>query len=282
MRDVWQLTRPRLVLTVLFTVAVAAWSVREHGPDWWYLAHTLIGTALVIVGAIAFNQLIERNVDARMARTASRPLPTGRISPRIATIWGLITSVLGIAYLTATVHTAVVVTAGASWCIYVCLYTPLKRITVWHTAVGAVSGAMPILIGAATVEATFDPVACTLFAVVYLWQFPHTMAIGLLYRDQYAAASIRVAPVVDPSGHLAGGMAVVGAVLLIGASLLLPWLSPISSIFAGFLILLGGLYLWLSIRFARRFDDASARVLLRVSLVYLPVVLATYLVAVRC
>jgi protoheme IX farnesyltransferase len=277
MQDFWQLTRPRLVLTVLFTVGVAACCVPGVPPSGWYVVHTLIGTALVIVGAIAFNQLIERDVDARMARTESRPLPAKRLSPRSATLWGLATSAVGIVYLALLTKPAVAVTATASWCIYVCLYTPLKRVTVWHTAVGAVSGAMPMLIGAAAVDATFHPVALTLFGVGYLWQFPHTMAIGYLYRDQYAAAGIRVAPVADKSGRLAGLMAVGGSAALIPGAFLLAQLMASGWVFAVCAVLLSAVYLAFAVRFARRYDERAARLLLRFSLVYLPLLLGPYL-----
>jgi protoheme IX farnesyltransferase len=266
-----------LVLTVLFTVGVAACYVPGLSPSGWYVAHTLIGTALVIVGAIAFNQLIERNVDARMTRTESRPLPAKRMTPRSATLWGLATSAVGIVYLGLLTKPAVALTAAASWCIYVCLYTPLKRVTVWHTAVGAVSGAMPMLIGAATVDAVFHPVALTLFGVGYLWQFPHTMAIGYLYREQYAAAGILVAPVADRSGRLAGLLAVGGAAALIAATLLLAQLRALGLPWACFAVVLSAIYLAAAVRFAYRYDEPAARLLLRVSIAYLPLLLGPYL-----
>jgi protoheme IX farnesyltransferase len=176
---------------------------------------------------------------------------------------------------------AVLATAASSWVVYVCLYTPLKRLTAWHTAVGAVSGAMPVLIGAAAVEATMRPTALALFGVAYLWQGPHTMAIGHLYRNEYARAGIRVASVVDPSGRLAGVVAVLTAGALLAVSVLLTWLGPAGWGFACFAAILGLLYLAASIRFASRRDEPSSRLLLRLSLVYLPLVLAGYLIAVR-
>jgi protoheme IX farnesyltransferase len=276
MQDFWQLTRPRLVLTVLFTVGVAACCVPGTPSSGWYVVHTLIGTALVIVGAIALNQLIERDVDAQMARTESRPLPAKRLTPRSATVWGLATSAVGIVYLGLLTKPAVALTAAASWGIYVCFYTPLKRVTVWHTAVGAISGAMPMLIGAAAVDATFHPVALALFGVGYLWQFPHTMAIGYLYRDQYEAAEILVAPVADRSGRMAGGMAVGGAAALIAAAWLLAQLMTSGWAFAVFAVLLSAIYLACAVRFAYQYNERSARLLLRVSLVYLPLLLGPY------
>jgi len=188
-------------------------------------------------------------------------------------LWGLATSAVGIVYLGLLTKPAVALTAAASWCIYVGLYTPLKRLTVWHTAVGAVSGAMPMLIGAATVDATFHPVALTLFAVGYLWQFPHTMAIGYLYRDQYAAAGILVAPVTDRSGRLAGMLAVGGAAVSPVAALLLSQMMTWGWSSALVALVVSGVYLAAAIRFAYKYDDGSARLLLRVSLVYLPLLL---------
>jgi protoheme IX farnesyltransferase len=216
-----------------------------------------------------------------MPRTASRPLPAKRVSRRSATVWGLAASAAGLGYLAIFCSPAVLITAGFSWFVYVCLYTPLKRLTAWHTAVGAVSGAMPVLIGAAAVGATTRTTAIALFGVAYLWQWPHTMAIGHLYREQYARAGIRVASVVDPSGRLAGLVAVLGAGALLVVSLLLPWLGPAGWGFACFALILGLLYLAASVRFAHRRDEHASRVLLRLSLAYLPLVLAGYLIAAR-
>ncbi|HUT95499.1 MAG TPA: heme o synthase [Thermoguttaceae bacterium] len=275
--DYWRLIRPRIVLLVLFAMAVAAWTSGEQRPAWTDLAHALVGTALVIAGAMALNQRWEVRGDARMPRTSGRPLPTGRLTARQVTGFGLLVSAAGLGYLLVASQPGVVVLALASWVVYVLLYTPLKSRTIWQTPVGAAAGAMPVLIGAAVARTPMSPMALSLFGIVCLWQFPHAMAIAWLYRQEFASAEVRVATVVDPSGRAAGVLAVLGAAALVAVSMIPPALALVGWTYAGVAMLLGAGYLACAVRFLGRRDDASARWLLRASLVYLPAVFAALL-----
>jgi protoheme IX farnesyltransferase len=276
----WELVRPRLVSTVLFTIIVAAWATAST-TDWLLVSHVLLGAAFVIVGSIAINQAYEHRSDAKMARTAGRPVPSGRLTVRHAALFGGACSLSGFAYLGLLTTPMVAAAAAVSWVFYVLLYTPLKTVTVWQTPIGAVSGAMPIMIGAAAADALSTPPALALFGIMYFWQFPHTMAIAWLHKEDYARAGVKVAAVVDPSGRLAAWVAIVGAavLLVVGAApaiwLERPWL------YVGWALLLGIGYLWRSIAFALTRTNRTARRLLFASLIYLPLMLGGFLLAVK-
>lgn len=279
MTDYWQLLRPRIVAMVLLAMAVAAWISGEQPPDWSELLHALFGTALVIIGAIALNQRLESRGDAKMPRTAGRPLPAERLTDRQATVFGLAASVAGLGHLWYWSHAGVLAVAVASWLLYVCAYTPLKSRTMWQTPLGALAGAMPVLLGAAVVHAPMSPMAMTLFAVVFFWQFPHAMAIAWLYRDQFADAGIRLATVVDASGRIAGTLALLGAVVLLPASLAPLGFAAPSWPYATAALLLGAVYLACAGRFMHDRNDTTARWLLRASIVYLPLLFTALLAA---
>jgi protoheme IX farnesyltransferase len=234
------------------------------------VAHTLLGTALVAASASALNQWIERESDAQMHRTADRPLPSGRLSSFEVLAASLLAVVLGVGYLAIT---AGLLTAGLgllTWLLYVCVYTPLKSRTSANTAVGAVAGAMPVLMGWTAVGAPLDLRAWALFLIVFIWQFPHFMAIAWIYRHQYAAAGLKMLSVVDPSGFRSGAQAIVAALVLIPVSLV-PCLShPAAEVYFVFALLLGIAQLACAIGFFIRMNEASARLLLLASLVYLP------------
>ncbi|MHB1033091.1 MAG: heme o synthase [Pirellulales bacterium] len=269
----WRLVRPGLLVAVLLSMTVAALAGAEP-PPWSGLAHALFGTALLIAGASAMNQLMERRGDATMQRTASRPLPSGRLSARHAAIFAALTSLAGVGYLAVLAPPAVTLLAAASWIIYVLLYTPLKRVSVWHTPVGAVSGAIPVLLGAATANGLFAPASLALAVIVFFWQFPHTAAIGWIYRHEYARGAVKVAAVVDPSGRLAGQMAVMGALGLLLASVLPAGFSLGGWPYLGVAVLLGLAHLTVAARFLAGPTDVNARALWRMSLVHLPALLA--------
>lgn len=281
LRDYIELTKPKIVVMELVTIIVAA-SVASWGqPDWQSLAYALVGTGLVAAGASAWNQWIERKSDARMPRTADRPLPAGRLSSREAIWFGTITTVAGVALLATTVNWLTAVLGLLTWAAYVCAYTPLKSRTSHNTAVGAVAGAMPVLMGWTAVGGHLNLAAATLFMIVFLWQFPHFMAIAWMYRDDYAAGGCQMLSVVDPTGRRVGLLAVVGALVLLPVSVL-----PAVVRLAGTGYFLGALVFGLAqlaaaAWFARRLDERSARLLLRASLVYLPTVLVLLLLSSR-
>lgn len=273
-RDYFELTKPRIAMLVLVTVVVGAF-VGGWGPNVSpiVLLHALIGTTLVAASASAFNQWLERKSDARMGRTADRPLPAGRLGSREVVVFGLVTVLAGVAWLLLAVNLLAAVLGIATWIIYVCIYTPLKSRTTLNTIVGAVAGALPVLIGWAAVDGRIGLPAATLFTIVYLWQFPHFMAIAFLYREDYARAGLKMLGSVEGTLPRAGAHAVTAALALVPVSMLPFVLHLAGPVYLVGAVLLGAGYAAASLRFARSLDESSARRLLRVSLVYLPALL---------
>ena len=272
-RDYLDLTRPRIGAMVLVTVAVGAFLGGWGVPDVWLLAHTLVATALIASSATAFNQLLERETDARMPRTAGRPLPSGRLAPWQVALFGTALISLGFLHLAMAVNLLTAALGLLTWLVYVWIYTPLKSRTTANTAVGAVSGALPVLIGWAAVGGELGIEAATLFVILYLWQFPHFMAIAWIYRRQYADAGLRMLSVVDQSGRGAGLQAVLSALVLVPISLM-PAANAQSWLCFGVALLLGLGQLAAAVMFFRQRDESSARTLLRASLIYLPLLFA--------
>ena len=205
-----------------------------------------------------------------MPRTADRPLPAGRIAPRHALLFGIVATVSGTALLALEVNLTTAAFGLATWFLYVVVYTPLKRITPLNTVVGAVAGAIPVLMGWAAVEGRFGLGAAALFMIVFLWQFPHFMAIAWLYRDDYARGGMQMATVVDPSGRLAGRQSFFAALVLIPVSLLPSLVHGAGPLYFAWAALLGTLQLACAAWFLVRRDRQTARVLLRATLIYLP------------
>jgi protoheme IX farnesyltransferase len=230
----------------------------------------VLGTALVAGGANALNMVIERDFDARMARTANRPLPSGRLEPREATLFGGVLAAGGVLVLLLGTTPLAALLATITFASYVFVYTPLKRRTTLNTHVGAIPGALPALIGWAAARGDLDGPAWVLFVFVYLWQIPHFLAIAWLYRDDYARGGYRMLPSADPEGIATGRQALLGAVALVPVSLL-PSLAGLTGplYFAGAL-LLGAWFVRRTLAFALARTPSGARQLLRASLVYLP------------
>ncbi len=275
MRDYWVLVRPRILALVLVTVGVSAFSTAEYPFPHRALLHAVVGTGLLTAGALALNQWWEVHSDSQMARTAPRPLPAGRVSSRRGGWFGLGLSLLGMGYL-AVAHggTALLAVAGAGWLAYLCAYTPLKTRTPWQTPVGAAAGAIPVLIGAAAVDTLKSPLAWNLFGILYSWQLPHAMAVAWLYRQQFAAAGIKLAPVVDPGGRSAGTLACAAAAAtwMLGIVPAVLFSAGWGYAIASFVLGLG--YFATALWFAMRTDERAARWLLRASLIYLCLLLA--------
>lgn len=274
--DYLELTKPRIALLLLVVVAAAAIVATWGQPNPWTMLHAMLGTLLVAASASASNQWIERHRDAHMPRTANRPLPAGRLLPwEVAAFAGLLLFT-GLAYLAFTTDLPTMGWAALTWALYVLVYTPLKPITSANTAVGAVAGAMPIFIGWSATGVAFDERALALFLILFLWQFPHFMAIAWLYRRQYAAAGHKMLTVVDPSGRRAGWQAVLAALALVPVSLV-PGLQSADSagmVYALVAAALGLAQLAVAMWFFLATSEQSARWLMRASLVYLPALLA--------
>lgn len=273
-----ELTKPRILLMVLLTIVAGAISA-GGAPSDWVLLHALLGTAAVAAGASAANQWIERSRDARMPRTERRPLPAARLQPRQAAWFAACLALGGMVYLVAFTPAITAALAAATWVIYVLIYTPLKPRTPSNTAVGAVAGALPVLIGWTAAGGSIGVTALAWFGIVYLWQFPHFMAIAWLYRDDYRAAGMRMLPVVDPTGRSAGVQSVAAAAALLPISLL-PLVGRESAPACALAIAAAGLgYMAASAAFLASRDRRSARRLLRASLVYLPAVMLLLVVS---
>ena len=197
----WELTKPEINFLIAITAAVGFWIGSPAAPGhfpWMPFLHTLLGTVLVASGAATLNQLIELRYDALMRRTARRPLVSGRIAPSHALWLGVSLSVFGVAYLAIAANPLASVLAALTLLSYLFLYTPLKRITPLCTLAGAIPGATPPLIGWAAARGRLDPTAWVLFAIVFLWQFPHFMSIAWMYREDY----VRAGYLVLPASHL--------------------------------------------------------------------------------
>ena len=274
--DYWELTKPRIALLVLVVVAATAFIVRDGWPAWNLVANVLLGTALVSASGSALNQWLERKTDALMDRTAPRPLPGGRLREAEVIRFATATLAAGLGVLWLAVNAETALLGLLTWTLYVWVYTPLKTRTCLNTAVGAVAGAMPILIGWSAVrlpgESWLDVRMLSLFTLVFLWQFPHFMAIAWLYRHQYGRAGLKMLPVVDATGRRAGMQAFLAAALLLPISLL-PVLGGAdlgALLFAVTALLLGAGQLVCALWFLTRRNDHAARRLLQASLVYLP------------
>ena len=280
-RDYVELTKPRIAVMELVVVAAAMTVATWGTPDPVVVLHALMGTLLVAASASAANQWLERRLDARMPRTADRPLPTGRLAAWQAAAFSALALAAGAAYLVGLVNWSATGWALLTWAVYVLAYTPLKTRSATNTAVGAVSGALPVLIGWTATGAAIDARAVALVLVLFLWQFPHFMAIAWLYRDQYARAGHQMLTVVEPTGRRAGWQAVLAALALVPVSLVPVLENPGlgSIVFMAAAALLGLGQLALAAAFWHRACDARARLLLRASLVYLPTLLAMLMLA---
>jgi len=271
--DYLQLIRPRL--TALVLVTVAAGGLLAPGPaDWVRLVHAVIGTAFVAAGASCLNQLLERHTDARMPRTADRPLPAGRMLPEEVLAFGGGLALGGFLYLLfALPQPTAALVAALSCVIYLALYTPLKRRTTINTLVGAVPGALPPVIGWVAVRGRVDTGALVLFLIVFLWQVPHFLAIAWMYRDQYARAGLRVLPTADPRGTRTARQMVLYTLTLVPVGMVPALLGMTGPAAAAVALALGGLFVFTALRFAAHRTNARARTVLRASLIYLPVLL---------
>jgi protoheme IX farnesyltransferase len=264
--DYLALTKPRLNVLVVATSAAAYYLGGASRPDLTAMTLAVAGTALVAGGAAVLNQLYERDTDALMRRTRLRPLPDGRVAPADARIFGLALSLAGLVLLAARANWLSAGLALATLIVYLIVYTPMKRRTPLSTLVGAVPGALPALIGWTASHGSIALGGATLFAIVFLWQIPHFMAIAWLYRDDYGKAGFPMLPVIDPDGRRAGKQAVLYAAALVPVSLL-PTLAGISGV-----VYFASALLVLAIRFASTRSDAAARALFFGSITYLPLI----------
>jgi protoheme IX farnesyltransferase len=280
MKNYFQLVKPRITILILL-VALASFFLAGRGtpPDWKKFAVMMIGTALLASGIFALNAYLERDTDLLMRRTASRPLPAKRLLPGQALAFGVIATAAALFLLSARLGLIAGIVGLFTFVSYVLIYTPLKRHSGLHTAVGALSGATPPLIGWAAARGVLEPGAWILSGVLFLWQFPHFLAIESMYRDDYEKAGIRVLPVSEPTGTAAASVMVAAMCLLLPLSAA-PFFAGLSSGFAlvGCLVAGAG-FLLAGVVHSLRKTAGSARIVLRTSLLYLPVVFALLVLA---
>ncbi len=279
--DVSQLIKLKVNVLVLITTFVGfrlAEASAQLGAvgflpatSWTVLLHALIGTTLLGCGASTLNQYFERLLDSRMERTRLRPLPAGRLSPDFARTLGVLLTVVGVVYLAFLVNPVCAAVGASTSLIYIFVYTPLKRLSTWSLVVGAVPGALPPIIGWTAVSGSIEGAAWALFTIQFLWQIPHFLAIAWIYREDYARAKYRLLTVVDTDGFTTAIQTVAWSAAMLPASLTIPVLFRLGGplYFFGALAL-GIIFLASAIYFAVKRTNRSARVLLYVSLVYLP------------
>jgi len=267
------LTKPRIVLMVLVTVGVGFMLGARGSSHPATLALTLAGTGLVAAGASALNQWLERARDARMRRTSKRALPTGRVTAAEACLLGVGLGVIGTLMLALGANSLSAWVAICTLVLYVFVYTPLKPVTSLNTAVGAIPGALPPVIGWAAATDALGIEAFALFLIVFLWQFPHFLAIAWIYREDYARGGMKMLAGADPDGTLTGRQATVYALTLIPGGLLPTAIGLAGPVYFFGALFLGLVYLRSAALFWTGVSESSARNLLRTSFVYLPAVL---------
>jgi heme o synthase len=281
LRDYYSLTKPEVNLLILMTTS-AGYYLGVRGPfSIGGLISTLVGTLLVASGTATLNQYMERGYDSEMRRTAGRPLPAGRIAAAEALVFGLALSVTGGVYLWIAVNRLTALLAIGTLLSYLLIYTPLKRKTPLCTLLGAFPGAMPTLIGWAGASGRLDRQAWLLFAILFLWQFPHFLAIALMYREDYERAGFRMLPQFDLDGHFTQAEIMGFTVALIFVTLLPGFGADHSTAYLFSIAVLGAFLLYYCVKLARSGSRASAGRLLHASVVYLPVVLGVMMVCKR-
>jgi protoheme IX farnesyltransferase len=267
------LTKARLTSLVLLTTVVGFY-LGVRGPmDYWLMFHALMGTALLASGAAALNQLLERDYDSRMRRTENRPLPSGRMQPVTVLLIGGVSSALGLLYLAWQVNLLTSFLGILTLASYLFVYTPLKRVTTMNTAIGAVPGALPPLMGWTAARGELSIEGWSLFAILFFWQLPHFLAIAWIYKEDYTRAGFAMLPVVDGDGQRTGAQTVSHSLGLLWVSLAPVLLGLVGWVYLLGAIALGAYFLHAAIGFRRRLTMGDARRVFYASIIYLPLLL---------
>jgi protoheme IX farnesyltransferase len=272
-RDLVELVKARLTLLVLVTTAVGFYLGAEGPVNFAALLHTVFGTAAAAAGAAALNQWWEHNLDALMQRTRSRPVPAGRMRPRDAVILGSALSIFGVAYLAFVCNALSAALAAITIIIYIFAYTPLKRVSTFNTALGAVPGALPPMIGWAAARGTLNAGAWMLFAILFFWQLPHFFAIAWMYRDDYARAGFQMISSDDRTGERSASQSVFFCMLLFIVAGLPAFLGIATVFYLLAELILGAVFVAVAMRFLKTRARADARRLFITSIIYLPLLL---------
>jgi protoheme IX farnesyltransferase len=279
MRDYIALTKPRVTWLILMSTGVGYFFGLKPAPgeasgpiSWLLLLHTLVGTGLIASGTAALNQWYERDADLLMRRTAGRPIPAGKMTAKRALWFGIVLAVLGFVELAWGVNMLSALLGAFTLASYLFVYTPLKQRSHLSTVIGALPGAMPPLMGYAASHGSLTPEAWTLFAILFIWQFPHFLAIAWMYREDYARAGIRMLPVVEPDGMSTGRQIILYASTLIPVSLFPVLLGMSGKVYLVGALILGGWFLYTGVRVAFDLTNVRARRVLLASVIYLPVI----------
>jgi heme o synthase len=265
-----ELTKPRITFLIVLTSAAGFCLGSRGAVNYLTFTHAMIGISLLSSGIATLNQFMERDLDGLMRRTENRPLPSGRLAPFEALWFGITLTLCAELYLALSVNVLTAVLGLTVIAGYLFLYTPLKTRTSLSTAVGAFPGAMPPLIGWAAARGEIDVAAWVLFAILFLWQFPHFLAIAWMYREDYGRAGIRMLPVVEPDGRVTGQQIILYSLMLVPVSLLPAFLGISGRFYLIAALILGLLFLASSIRAALSKSNQHARQLLLASVLYLP------------
>jgi protoheme IX farnesyltransferase len=271
--DLAELVKARLTLLVLVTTAVGFYLGSESPVNYGALFHVVFGTAAAAAGAAALNQWWERAPDALMRRTKMRPTPAGRMPPPQALALGAVLSIFGVGYLAIVCNTLSAALAAITIAIYIFAYTPLKRASTANTAVGAIPGAIPPMIGWAAARGSVGAGAWSLFAIVFLWQLPHFFAIAWMYREDYSRAGFRMISSDDRSGERSASQSVFFCILLLVIAGLPAFVGIATFVYLAAELVLSGLFVAAAMRFLRMRTAGAARLLFIASIVYLPLLL---------
>lgn len=265
-----ELTKPRITSLIMLTAAAGFCLGAQGGVNYLLLMHAMVGIGLLASGLGTVNQFMERDLDVLMRRTADRPLPTHRLQPNEALLFGVTLIVAAELYLALFTNTLTAVLGLAVVAGYLFAYTPLKTRTSFSTFVGAFPGAMPPVLGWTAARGKLDVTALVLFAILFLWQFPHFLAIAWMYREDYGRAGICMLPVVEPDGRVTGQQIIAYTVMLVPVSLLPTVLGISGKIYFVAALILGLLFLASGVRAALSKSNQHARQLLMASVFYLP------------
>jgi heme o synthase len=287
MRDYIELTKPRITWLILMSTGIGYFYGLPAAATWWdflrnisllSLLHTVVGTGLIASGTAALNQWYEREADRQMKRTMMRPLPSGKMTSRSAFTFGVALSVLGFVELWLGVNLLSASIGAFTLASYLFLYTPMKQRTWWSTTVGAIPGAMPPMIGFAAAAGRLTPESWILFAILFLWQFPHFYSIAWMYKEDYARAGIQMLPVVEPDGRSTARQIVLYGIALIPVSLAPSLLGMTGRIYFAGALVLGLWFLYSGVRVAVDRTALRARAVLIASVLYLPLIYGLMLV----
>ena len=273
MYDLMELVKARLTLLVLLTTAVGFYLGAEGPVDWKALLHTVLGTAAAAAGAAALNQWWEYKLDAMMQRTQSRPVPAGRMPPTEALIIGAALAIFGVVYLAFLSNALSAALAAITIIIYIFAYTPLKLVSTFNTALGAVPGALPPMVGWAAARGTLNAGAWMLFAILFCWQLPHFFAIAWLYRDDYARAGFQMISSDDRTGERSASQSVFFCMVLFVVAGLPAFLGIATVFYLLIELILGALFIAVAMRFLKTRARSDARRLFITSIIYLPLLL---------